>query len=285
MTALAHPLVLWVAVLVCLAVALRRRTGPAESAPGDALPGALRLLIRAPAPAALRRLVRRPGSDERIARAGLDRHLSVGGLERARAGGALAGAALALPVVLAAPAAAVLLAPAALLGGMAPDRWLLRRAAGRRRAVVRELPDLIDVLELSVESGMALDPALEMAGDRLGGVLGAEVRALLRDLAFGTPRRAAYQALVARTASPELAQAVGAVLQADELGAPLSAALAGQGEALRVRRRQAARDRAARAAPKIQLVVALVMVPAVLLLVLGVLVIELTRQVGVVVGG
>ena len=59
----------------------------------------------------------------------------------------------------------------------------------------------------------------------------------------------------------------------------------GQAEALRVLRRQTARERAARAAPKIQLVVALLMVPAVLMLVLGALVIELSRQVGTVVGG
>ena len=58
-------------------------------------------------------------------------------------------------------------------------------------------------------------------------------------------------------APPELARTVAALLQAEELGAPLSRALEGQAEALRVARRQAARDRAARAAPKIQLVVAL----------------------------
>jgi tight adherence protein C len=159
------------------------------------------------------------------------------------------------------------------------------RAATRQAAIVRELPDLLDLLELSVQAGMALDPALDLAAGRLGGVLGAEVGEVLGDLAYGTPRRAAYRGLVARTGSPELAQVVGALLQAEELGAPLAATLGGQAEALRGRRRQLARERAAKAAPKIQLVVALIMVPAVLILVLGARVIELTRQVGVVVGG
>ncbi|MGD9571765.1 MAG: type II secretion system F family protein, partial [Thermoleophilia bacterium] len=77
---------------------------------------------------------------------------------------------------------------------------------------------------------------------------------------------------------------VGALLQAEELGAPLSRALEGQAEALRASRRQDARERAARAAPKIQLVVAMVMVPAVLLLVIGVLLMEMARQVSGVVG-
>jgi tight adherence protein C len=82
--------------------------------------------------------------------------------------------------------------------------------------------------------------------------------------------------------SPELQQVVAALLQAEELGAPLSRALAGQAEALRGTRRQHARDRAARAAPRIQLVIALVMVPGALVLVMGVLLTELARQVGAV---
>ena len=107
---------------------------------------------------------------------------------------------------------------------------------------------------------------------------------MLRDLSLGTPRAAAYRALVERAGLPELARTVGALLQAEELGAPLSRALHGQAESLRAARRQAARDRAARAAPKIQLVVAMVMVPAILLLVIGVLAIEMARQVGTVIG-
>lgn len=289
MTPLAHPLVLWVAALGCVGLAVRARArpvgGPSAVIAGTAaLPGLLRALTRVPAPPSLRRLMRRADGEERILHAGLAEVLSVRALERARVGGALGGIVFGLALALVHPLLAGAAAPLAWLGAGLPVRALRRRASARRAAIVRELPDLLDLLELSVEAGMALDPALDLAAERLGGALGAEVQALLSDLAFGMPRRAAYQALVARAGSPELAQAVAAVLQADELGAPLSATLGGQAEALRIRRRQLARERAARAAPKIQLVVALLMVPAALLLVLGVLIIELTRQVGVVIG-
>ena len=286
MTPLVHPLTLWIAAAACLAVALRARrpaAAPAGGPPG--VPAAIRGLARVPAPRVLLGLVRRSGTDQRIAQAGIAGRLTAPMLERARLGGALAAASLALPAALATPIAAALAAPLAWVGAALPERWVARRAASRRAAIVRELPDLLDLLELSVQAGMALDPALELAAGRLGGVLGAEVGEVLRELAFGTPRRRAYRGLIERTGSPELAQAVGAVLQAEELGAPLSAALGGQAEALRIRRRQLARERAAKAAPKIQLVVALLMVPAVLLLVLGVLVLELSGQVGAVVGG
>jgi tight adherence protein C len=203
-------------------------------------------------------------------------------VERARVGGATLGLVVGVALAVAAPFAAVL-APLAALAGFLLPGWILgRRAASRRATLVRELPDLLDLLVISVEAGMALDPALDLASARIPGVLSGELRTTLRELRLGTPRRAAYRALADRVGSPELQQVVAALLQAEELGAALSRALAGQAEALRQARRQHARDRAARAAPRIQLVIALVMVPGALVLVMGVLVMELARQVGAV---
>ena len=229
-------------------------------------------------------MLTRAGDPVEISRAGVGERLTPVALARARAGCAIAAAAVALPLALTAPVVAIL-APALAAGAAcAPGRWIVSRQRARRRAIVRELPDLLDLLGICVESGMALDPALGLAAERLGGTLGAEVAHVLHDLSLGTPRSTAYRQLVDRVGAPELARTVGALLQAEELGAPLSRALQGQAEALRAGRRQAARERAATAAPKIQLVVAMVMVPAVLILVLGVLLIQLSRQVGAVVG-
>jgi tight adherence protein C len=284
---LTSPLTLWLAALACAALALRARRGPAPAAAGAgrSVPGAIRLAARLPGPAALARLLGRGDDAARLARAGLEGRLTATELRRARAGGALAGGAVALGLAVLAPPAALLAPALGAAGALWPSRWLAAREAARRRALVRELPDLLDLLGICVEAGMALDPALGLSARRLGGELGGEVERVLRDLSLGTPRAAAYRDLVRRAGAPELAQTVGALLQAEELGAPLSRALAGQAEALRAARRQAARERAAKAAPKIQLVVALVMVPGVLILVLGVLLIELSRQVGAVVGG
>jgi tight adherence protein C len=278
---------MWLAALVCAAMAMRARPAPHVAGPPAPrpLPLPVRLAVRVRWPASVLRVLARADDERRTVRAGLAGSLSHEALGRVRAGGVLAGALLALPLVVAWPPAVVLMPVLGATGGFAPTRWLRRREAARRRALVRELPDLLDLLGICVESGMALDPALQLAVERLGGTLGGEFERVLRDLALGTPRIDAYRALVDRAGSPELARTVGALLQAEELGAPLSRALEGQAEALRVLRRQRARERAARAAPKIQLVVALLMVPAVLMLVLGALVIELSRQVGTVVGG
>ncbi|MGD9696830.1 MAG: type II secretion system F family protein [Thermoleophilia bacterium] len=288
MSLAANPLVLWIAALACAAMALKARrpapAGPAAAArPG--MPAPMRAVARLPVPSGAARALRRQGDGAVLARAGLADRLSPDALGRARAGAAAAGALVAVPVALAAPALVVLVPALGVAGALWPSRWLRARAAARRRALVRELPDLLDLLGICVESGMALDPALDLASDRLGGELGGEIRRVLRDLSLGTPRAVAYRALVDRAGAPDIAQTVAALLQAEELGAPLSRALEGQAGTLRLARRQEARDRAAKAAPKIQLVVAMLMVPAVLLLVIGVLLIELARQVGAVVGG
>lgn len=287
MSAIGGPLALWAAGLICAAMGLRGRRAasrPSGGWRGEDLPGAALLAMRLPCPRALARALAREGDGAEIVQAGLAGRLGADGLARMRAGGALAGVVAAAALAVLSPAASLLAPALGGLGAMAPGRWIARRRRARRAALMRELPDLLDLLGICIEAGMALDPALALAGERLGGVLGGEVATVLRDLSLGASRRDAYRALVARTGSPEVTRTVGALLQAEELGAPLSRALQGQAGALRAARRQDAREAAARAAPKIQLVVAMVMVPAVLLLVLGVLVIELSRQVGAVIG-
>lgn len=286
MSVASHPLLLWGAALACGAMALRARR-PAHARVtrrAEGVPAVLRLAIRVPVPAGLRARAVRPGDAAAIEGAGLGGGLDARDMGAARAGAAALCMLVAAPTLLASPIAAVFVVAVGAVGAYLPSRWLRRRAGRRRTALVRELPDLLDLLGICVEAGMALDPALGLSADRLGGTVGHEIGRTLGDLRFGMPRAAAYRALVARVGAPELANAVGALLQAEELGAPLSRALEGQAEALRAARRQAARDRAAKAAPKIQLVVALLMVPAVLLLVMGVLIIELARQVGAVMG-
>ncbi|MEQ8832836.1 MAG: type II secretion system F family protein [Miltoncostaeaceae bacterium] len=286
MSLAADPWVLLVAAGIALLLGLRaRRPSVAGGPPPRRLPAPVSLGLRVPVPRRLIGAGRRDGDEALLARAGLESVVGPGALAHARVGcGALA-LVVAAPLVVVAPAAGVLLLPAAALIPLLVGRAVAARARTRSDAVVGELPDLLDLLAICVESGMAVDPALGLGAERLGGALGEEVGRVLEDLRLGTPRRPAYEALARRVGAPEVVNVVGALLQAEELGAPLSRTLTAQAAALRAGRRQWARDRAAAAAPKIQLVVALVMVPAVLLLVLGVMVIEFSRQVGAVIGG
>ena len=278
-------LLLGAAALVCVVVGVLRGRRAPKAAGASPMPALIRVLAGVPVPPGTRRVLGGTPDAAVIVAAGLPRDLAIPQVARARAGGALSGLLLgALAAVVALPL--LVLAPLAALGGRAvPDRVVAGMARHRRQRIVWALPDLLDLMVICVEAGMALDPALGLAADRLGGPLGHEVRATLADQALGTPRRDAYRGLAQRTGSEDVGRLVASLLQAEELGTPLATALAGQAEALRAASRQGARDRAARAAPRIQLVVALVMVPGAMLLILGVMIIELASQVGAVMGG
>ena len=267
-------------VALIVGLRLRRAGAPGRQAAGaaHAVPRLIMVLARVPVPSGVRGVVQGNPPVATLEGAGLPGDRGAAMVMRARAGGAVTGvllgaalAVLALPLVVAVPVLA-------LAGRVLPDRVIGRMATARRLAIVQALPDLLDLMVICVESGMALDPALRLAAARLGGPLGDEIAVMLDAQALGTPRRQAYQALAERIGSDDVARLVASLLQAEELGTPLATALAGQAEALRAIRRQLVRDRAARAAPRIQLVVALVMVPGALLLVWG------AGQIGVVTG-
>jgi tight adherence protein C len=282
MSPLGGPLAMWLAALAAAGLALRARRPRCAPTRGLRVPAVLRLAAAVPMPAGL---VARAGhgSPERLLRAaGVAGALDARWVARARVGGAGLALMLGLPLGLALPPLLPVAPAAAAVAWLGPGRWLAARARRRRRAFVRELPDLLDLLAICVESGMTLDPALRLVCERLRGELVDELRRTLAELDLGTPRRAAYASLATRCEVPEVAGVVAALLQTEELGTPLASVLGEQARALRAARGQAARDRAAGAAPRIQLVVALVMVPGAMLLVLGALVMRLAEQIGAV---
>jgi tight adherence protein C len=156
-------------------------------------------------------------------------------------------------------------APAA--GFLAPDAWLARRAAERARRVTRDLPAMLDLLRVTVAAGGSLAAALARVGERATGPLAAEWRAVGSQVRVGVPLESALAGLAERLPQPEVAALVAALARARRHGAPLSETLAAQARDARLALGRRAREEAARAGPKIQLVVALLLVPSVLLLV------------------
>jgi tight adherence protein C len=157
-------------------------------------------------------------------------------------------------------------------GFMAPDLWLVRRARERARHVRRELPAIVDLLRVTVEAGSSLPEALRGVGERASGPLAAECRAVAREVGLGVPLREGLAGLNERLPQAEVAAFVAALERASRHGTPLAEALSAQARDARFALQRRVREEAARAAPKIQLVVALLLVPSVLLLVAAALV-------------
>ena len=220
----------------------------------------LRPLVRARAPA---------GLAARIAAAGAPGRLAVREVMAAKLGGALAGALIA--ALLSAPAPGrlgILISLAGPVAGfLAPDWWLARRARERARRVRRDLPALLDLLRVSIEAGLSPVAALAAVGERAAGPLADEWRGVGREVELGVVLEDALGRTAHRLPLPEVTALHAALMRAARHGAPLSATLAAQARDARLARRRAIEEEAARAGPKIQLVVALLLVPSVLLVV------------------
>lgn len=214
------------------------------------------------------RLADRLGLPPRIARAGLGERLPVGVLLAAKAASAVVGAGAA---ALAAPAAPGRLAIVVAIGlpvagFMGPDALLERRARARARSLRGALPDALDLLATAASAGRSpLAGLAEIAsGD---GPLARELSVLVAESSCGTPQRQAFENLRQRVPAKELAAMSGVIERSRRYGSPLAEQLHEQASALRGAHRRRIKEEAARAAPKIQLAVALLLVPSVLLMI------------------
>jgi tight adherence protein C len=154
-----------------------------------------------------------------------------------------------------------------LAGFVVPDALRERRARRRHRRLVAALPDALDLLAVSAGSGRGPAAGIEQLARAGEGPLAEELRLTVAELSCGVPLSAALQALRERVPGSEMATLVAAIERSRRFGSPLADQLRRQATALRRDSRRAVEERAARAAPKIQLVVALVLVPSVLLMI------------------
>jgi tight adherence protein C len=205
---------------------------------------------------------------ERLRRSMEDR-VSLPGQLPAKAIGAFAGVGAA---VLAAPAApgrtALLVAVALPVGGfLVPDAWRQRQVRLRHRRLIAALPDALDLLAVSAGAGRGPAAGLEQIARSGEGPLAEELRLALAEISSGVPLSAALSSLRDRVPGGEIARLVAAIERSRRFGSPLADQLRRQATALRRDSHREVEDRAARAAPKIQLVVALVLVPSVLLMI------------------
>ena len=244
---------------------------PRRGARGDGLASAVLRLAAAAGHGARRRLGMRPpaGLAARIAAAGAPPGLGVRELMAAKIAATGGGAVAAMPFAALAPGRLGLLVEVAgpAVGFLAPDWWLRRRAAERARRVRRDLPALLDLLRVSIEAGLAPVAALAAVGARSSGPLAGEWRTIGREVALGVAMADALARVERRLPLPEVAALGAALRRAHRHGAPLGETLAAQAHEARLARRRRIEAEAAKAGPKIQLVVALLLVPSVLLLV------------------
>ncbi len=155
------------------------------------------------------------------------------------------------------------------LGWRTPLVVVQRRAAERHAQVDRDLPELIDLLVVSVEAGVGLGGALQMIAVRMTGPLGDELRLMLQEQSMGLSNDQSLSNLLDRCDTPSVRSFVRSLQQGERLGVSIGSILRGLAVEMRTRRRQSAEERAQKAPIKILFPLVFLIFPAMFLVLLG----------------
>ena len=142
------------------------------------------------------------------------------------------------------------------------------RLHGRER-VRAELPDVLDLLAVSVEAGLGFDGAVTKLTEHMEGALVEEFALTLGEIRIGESRHEALKKMTERVPTPELGAFVRSVVQADQLGISLGRILRVQAADSRLRRQAAAEEKAMKAPIKMLFPTVLFIFPAMFIVVLG----------------
>jgi tight adherence protein C len=156
-----------------------------------------------------------------------------------------------------------------LAGYMAPNMYLYQRTYDRTEQLRRALPDSIDLLTISVESGLGFDAAVAQVARNTDGPLGEEFARLLQEMQIGRGRSDALRSMADRCDLPDLRSFVSAMVQADAFGVPVGQVLRVQSDEMRLKRRQWAEEKAQKVPVKILVPLIFCILPCLFIAVLG----------------
>jgi len=157
----------------------------------------------------------------------------------------------------------------ALFGYLLPGAGVGQRAIHRQEAILRALPDTMDLLTISVEAGLGFDAALAYVRKNVPGSLSDEFGRMLQEMQIGVSRTDAMRHLGERSDVEELKGFVLAMVQADSFGISIAKVLRAQAQELRIRRRQRAEEKAQKVAVKLLFPLIIGFLPSLFIVILG----------------
>ena len=166
-----------------------------------------------------------------------------------------------------------------LFGFFLPDLLLINKASHRSEQIQKALPDSIDLLTISVESGLAFDAALAQVSRNSDGPLAEEFTRVLKEVQIGSSRSDALRALSERTDVDDLRIFLNSMIQAEKLGIPIADVLRVQAAEMRLKRSQRIEEQAMKLPVKIIFPLILCIMPAMFLVILGPAVINIYETV------
>lgn len=152
---------------------------------------------------------------------------------------------------------------------MLPNLWLKMRQNRISRELSQEVPYFLDLLVLTLKSGLNIEPALRYTAQNKKGVLARLIEAKLEELALGKSLEDVFDDLKKNLPNEEFKQFINSLLRAQKLGVSLAQTLDIQSRLIRTKRRQRAETLSRTAAVKISLPLVLFIFPALLIVYIG----------------
>jgi tight adherence protein C len=156
-----------------------------------------------------------------------------------------------------------------LIGWMAPMWYVQQQATSRLNRIDYDMPELIDLLVVTVEAGLGLGASLQLASTRLGGPLGEELRIVVQEQSMGLPLLQALENILDRCSTPAMRSFVRAMIQGERLGISVGQILRSLALEMRKRRRAKAEEKAQKAPLKILFPLVFLIFPAMFVVLLG----------------
>ncbi len=157
----------------------------------------------------------------------------------------------------------------AMLGYMLPALWLGSKIRGRKAAIVRSLPDALDLLTICVEAGLGFDQAMQKVAEKWDDELSRALARVLHEIRLGKARREALRDMADRMEVSDVTSFIAAVIQAEQLGVSIAKVLRIQSDQMRIRRRQRAEEKAHQAPVKMLFPMVFLIFPAIWIVLLG----------------
>ncbi len=156
-------------------------------------------------------------------------------------------------------------------------------ASSRKNKIFLGLPDALDLMVVCVEAGLGLDQAMRRVSDELfksHPVIAHEFKLCNQQLQMGSTRETVLTELGARNGVADLKTLSSVMIQVDRFGTSVGKALRTQSDAMRVRRRQIAEEKAAKTAVKLIFPLVLFIFPGIFVVLVGPAAIRMVEELG-----
>ncbi|WML43337.1 type II secretion system F family protein [Neobacillus sp. PS3-40] len=155
------------------------------------------------------------------------------------------------------------------IGLVTPHLYLKQKTKARNRFAIKELPDILDLLTVSLEAGLGFDSAVSKVVSHKHGVIASEFHRCLEEIRLGKTRREALARIRDRLDVDEVKIFISSILQAEKLGVGMVQVLRVQSTEVREQRKQRAEEEAMKAPIKMLFPLVLFIFPSLFIVLLG----------------